>query len=123
MGIGWRGFRWFGQAVAVAAAIVLLSAAGLPIVAGAARAGHVKVYPAISLPGTITTGPDGALWFTNDALNSNTIGRITTSGKVTIYTGADINGPVGITTGPGGTLWFADNANSSVGRITTTVTP
>ena len=30
MGIGWRGFRWFGQAVAVAAAVALLCAAGLP---------------------------------------------------------------------------------------------
>ena len=77
----------------------------------------------ISSPSGITAGPDGALWFTNDALNSNTIGRITTAGKVTIYTGADINGPVGITAGPGGTLWFADNANSSIGRITTTATP
>jgi streptogramin lyase len=32
----------------------------------------------------ITSGPDGALWFTN--AGNNSIGRITTSGKVTNYT-------------------------------------
>ena len=35
-------------------------------------------------PVGITTGPDGALWFTNSANNS--IGRITIGGKVTKYT-------------------------------------
>jgi virginiamycin B lyase len=34
----------------------------------------------------ITAGPDGALWFANSANNS--IGRITTKGKVTNFTGA-----------------------------------
>jgi len=81
MGIGWRGFRWgfrwYGQAVAVAAAVVLLSAAGLPggragrtahpagapgIIASAASlhgAGHVTIYPGISSTGRMTAGPLG----------------------------------------------------------------
>jgi virginiamycin B lyase len=36
-------------------------------------------------PGGITAGPDGALWFTN--YYGNSIGTISTSGSVTIYTG------------------------------------
>src|SRR5215472_15369016 len=81
MGIGWRGFRWgfrwYGQAVAVAAAVVLLSAAGLPggragrtahpagapgIIASAASlhgAGHVTIYPGISSTGRMTAGALG----------------------------------------------------------------
>jgi virginiamycin B lyase len=46
----------------------------------------------------ITPGSDGALWFTNFAGAS--IGRITTSGTVTSYTGTGINEPDGITVGP-----------------------
>ena len=43
-------------------------------------------------------GPDGALWFVNEYGNS--IGRITTSGTVSNYTGTDINMPSVITVGP-----------------------
>jgi virginiamycin B lyase len=82
--------------------------------ASAPGAGHVKVYPAISFPGTITVGPDGALWFTNDG----SIGRITTTGAFTAYTSAKMNDPAGITTGPDGALWFTNRGNNSIGRIT-----
>ena len=40
----------------------------------------------IDTPVNITSGPDGALWFTNYVNNS--IGRITTAGAVTEYTGS-----------------------------------
>ena len=52
-------------------------------------------------------------------LGDNSIGRITTAGVVTNYTGTGINGPLGITTGPDGALWFTNNFNNSIGRITT----
>jgi virginiamycin B lyase len=55
------------------------------------------------------------LWFTRPATNS--IGRITTAGIVTTYTGGGITFPEPITAGPDGALWFA-NA-TSIGRITT----
>jgi virginiamycin B lyase len=71
----------------------------------------------IDEPLAITAGPDGALWFTNQANNS--IGRITTGGVVTNYTGTGISGPDGITVGPDGALWFANLGNSTIGRITT----
>ena len=76
---------------------------------------------AISVPAYITAGPDGALWFTNlgNKANHGSIGRITTSGKVTIYTGGGIDAPAGITVGPDGALWFTNSAGNSIGRITT----
>ena len=65
----------------------------------------------------MTTGPDGALWFTN--LYNNTIGRITTAGVVTNYTGTGIDAPQSITAGPDGALWFTNWYGNSIGRITT----
>jgi len=70
----------------------------------------------------ITTGPDGALWFT-DAYNPGSFGSITTSGKITIHTSSLIDDPVWITTGPNGALWIADAGTKtykgSIARITT----
>ena len=67
--------------------------AGLIVVAVAAAApvGTVSYYadPSISDPAGIAAGPDGALWFTNHGNNS--IGRITTAGTVTNYTGPSIS--------------------------------
>jgi virginiamycin B lyase len=72
-------------------------------------------------PWYITTGPDGALWFTENSANK--IGRITTSGQITEYAlpTQDQTNPLGITTGPGGALWFTESGNglNKIGRITT----
>ena len=74
--------------------------------------------PDKTFPAGITTGPDGALWFANCCANSiGSIGRITTAGQITFYSGTDIHTPEGITAGPDGALWFADG--DSIGRITT----
>ena len=70
-------------------------------------------------PFGITTGPDGALWFTEQI--GNKIGRISTAGEITEYPVPD-GFLVGITAGPDGALWFGDAANRKVGRITTTGT-
>lgn len=72
---------------------------------------------------TITTGPDGALWFTGVSLKGGyTIGRMTTSGSTHFFQGVDpnylANGPWAITPGPDGALWFTMQ-NGGVGRITT----
>jgi streptogramin lyase len=82
-----------------------------------AGGGVITIYPGVSQPWGITAGSDGALWFTNQ--NNNSIGRITTAGVVTNYTGAGISGPTGIAAGPDGALWFTNNGNNSIGRITT----
>ena len=73
--------------------------------------------PSIADPTSITPGPDGALWFTNNANDS--IGRVTTSGVVTNFTDPSVSSPTAIAAGPDGALWFTNNANSSIGRITT----
>lgn len=59
----------------------------------------------------ITGGPDGALWFVanccDPAAQPGLIGRITTSGDVSLYPVKRGTSPtVGITTGPDGNLWF-----------------
>jgi streptogramin lyase len=114
--------------VAVLAGVPLLSlglvagaasVSGAAAVASASGVGIVTMYPSISNPRGITAGPDGALWFTNDGNNS--IGRITTTGTVSTYTGTGIDDPQGITAAPGqqGALWFTNLGNNSIGRITT----
>ncbi len=63
-------------------------------------------------PGGITAGPDGALWFTNTG-NGGSIGRITTAGAVTNYTGTGISDPVDmIAAGTDGALWFVNQRPS-----------
>ncbi|HEX4061006.1 MAG TPA: hypothetical protein VHY58_08285 [Streptosporangiaceae bacterium] len=56
------------------------------------------------------------MWFTNRGNNS--IGRITTTGKITSYTAASISELSGITAGPDGALWFTNDVNNAIGRIT-----
>ena len=91
-------------------AAVAAGAAAVPLGSGgrggqALRAPVVAIYhDAISGPEGIVAGPDGALWFTN--YTGNSIGRITTTGQVTTYTGTGINSPEGMTADPDGALWF-----------------
>jgi virginiamycin B lyase len=82
-------------------------------------------------PGGITTGPDGALWFTEEL--TSRIGRMTTAGTVT----AEVPVPLATSTslpcsdpsfvgaldqivaGPDGALWFTQPRDNKIGRITT----
>jgi streptogramin lyase len=74
--------------------------------------------------GALTTGPDGALWFTE---RNDNIGRITTSGAITAFPLPTPGNYLGsIVTGPDGALWFGDNVgvpfgglSGNIGRITT----
>ncbi|HEV2236945.1 MAG TPA: Virginiamycin B lyase [Ktedonobacterales bacterium] len=72
----------------------------------------------------LTTGPDGALWFTAASLsfapNYGAIGRITTSGVVTWFPVPDKDGsPVSIVTATDGALWFTEPGANAIGRLTT----
>jgi streptogramin lyase len=84
-------------------------------------AGVVAEYPIPSpsaSPLAITTGPDGALWFTENS--SNNIGRITTGGAITEFPIPTADSfPAGITAGPDGALWFTELNADKIGRITT----
>ena len=66
-------------------------------------------------PTDVAVGPDGALWFTSSHGRAS-IGRVTTTGKLTRYTSPKLHRPVAITVGPDGALWFTDL--HSIGRIT-----
>ena len=85
-------------------------------------------------PSDITSGPDGALWFTENTSSGPRIGRITTDGVITDFPAGSIyiipgNERIGnITAGPDGALWFTETSSSDgspfhvrggIGRITT----
>lgn len=68
---------------------------------------------------SMTTGPDGALWFTDIAANA--IGRID-GAAMTMRRYAlprPTTNPMGISVGPDGALWFAEEGYSTIGRIST----
>ena len=79
--------------------------------------------PVNSLPGSITAGPDGNVWFTESLTGDGAarIGRVTPRGNI-----REFNVPgnhhelTSITAGPDGDLWFTDShlRRSMIGRIT-----
>ena len=71
-----------------------------------------------SSPFDIVTGPDSALWFTEN--NTDKIGRVTTSGMISDYAvPTAAAAPSGIATGPDGALWFTEANANQIGRVTT----
>jgi virginiamycin B lyase len=77
-----------------------------------------EVPTAGSYPARITTGPDGALWFTEQT--GNNIGRITVEGSFTEYPIPTPNSaPEAIVLGPDGALWFTEQFGNKIGRVTT----
>lgn len=93
----------------------------------------VTLYPLPSgnKPYGIAAGPDGALWFTEYAIDgagpssNGKIGRISTGGVITEYALPSPSGtPQGITAGPDGALWFVEigdghtASSAKIGRIT-----
>ena len=69
-------------------------------------------------PSGIAAGPDGDLWFTQQ--DSDQIGRMTPSGKVTEFSAGITSGagPDGIAAGPDGNMWFTEFDGDRIGRIT-----
>jgi virginiamycin B lyase len=78
-----------------------------------------KLSQSNAQPEGITVGADKNLWFTIPS--TNTIGKITTSGKITEYSlaKAGVGQPTLIAAGNDGALWFSVNAPPKIGRITT----
>jgi virginiamycin B lyase len=96
--------------------LVALLAAGHPALAAVT----ITEYPVPTgnSPGLIAPGPDGNLWFTENAANN--VAKVTTSGSFTEYavpTGA--SKPIGIVAGPDHNLWFTENNAHKVGTVTT----
>ncbi|MFC5183054.1 virginiamycin B lyase family protein [Actinomadura harenae] len=68
-------------------------------------------------PYAITTGPDGALWFT--LVEAAAIGRLVPGEEPRRFAVAPGSGPTIITPGPDGALWFTEYRANRIGRITT----
>lgn len=81
--------------------------------------GKVTTYDISGKPQDIATGSDGALWFTQNSPSG--IGRITTRGKITLYTDGISEPPISLALGPDGAIWFTEYATGrgKIGRITT----
>jgi len=71
--------------------------------------------PQSGTPTDITTGPGGALWFTEFA--GNRLGRITTAGAIDETTSVDGVEPEGIASGPNGNIWFTEFNTSRIGEF------
>jgi len=97
-------------------------------ISGAASAAQVGEFTTFRLGeggyggNAIASGPDGNMWFTNNANNS--IGRITPSGKVAYFkvpTDPDFTNGAGlfsIAAGPDGNMWFTGFYSNVVGKVT-----
>jgi virginiamycin B lyase len=87
--------------------------------------GTVLEYPIptpASDPEGITAGPDGAVWFTEHAVDQ--IGRVALDGTVREYPAPWVrpipSGFEGIAAGPDGALWFTEQVVGAIGRMTLT---
>ncbi len=104
----------------LAFAPALLAITLLCNVASAVAAPTMTEFPLLSGgrgPAGITAGPDGNVWFAENA-GSGGVGRITPAGTITEFT-AGVSGPVeGIALGPDGNLWFTEPSQEKIGRIT-----
>jgi virginiamycin B lyase len=70
----------------------------------------------------LAPGPDGNLWFTTSGSTGGRVGKITTSGVITLYPHVFPGQLYAITAGPDGAMWFTETTPSfdnSIGRITT----
>lgn len=73
----------------------------------------------VSQPYDIAAGPDGNIWFTEQAQDQ--VGRITPTGSVTEFSAGDQFGnPLDIVAGPDGNVWFTEAFSNGhgIGRIT-----
>ena len=108
-------------AALVTAGIICVCLLSLSSATAWAKVGRITEFPvptASSDPFGITLGPDGKMWFTEDA--GNKIGKITTGGSFTEFPVPTASSdPSGITAGPDGNLWFAESNTNKIGRITT----
>jgi virginiamycin B lyase len=115
-----------GRRGVVAVAFVCVAALSTATAGAAARSSETQrpgtlrefeVPTAQSEPAAITTGPDGALWFTE--VEAHKVGRISTTGRRIKEYDVPSAGAffyADIVAGPDGNVWFA--AGNSIGRIT-----
>jgi hypothetical protein len=82
------------------------ASAGIGEIAPSGNSGSTYSFSVrVAHPYSITSGPDGNLWFTE----SNNIGRITPAGVISEFPIPSGNTATGITSGPDGNLWVANS--------------
>jgi len=96
------GALWFGETGAI----------GRITTAGAIQ--QFSLPTPSATPEDITPGPDGAIWFAQQVTDANddtiySIGRITTTGTITVYPLAPNSTSAYVTAGPDGNVWFTEN--------------
>ena len=107
---GADGALWFGLGFDFGDAVARITTTGTVTM-------YFLAAPVINNIQQIASGPDGNLWFTENATDE--IGRITLSGTITEFPlPHKSSGPVGITSGADGNLWFAEHDGNRIGRIT-----
>jgi virginiamycin B lyase len=97
-----------------------VAALAAPQAASAAITEYSAGLSATSAPGSIVTGPDGNLWFTQPG-GAGSVGRLDPStGTITEFaTTTSYSQPADIAAGPDGNLWFTEQgAGGAIGRIT-----
>jgi streptogramin lyase len=111
------GNMWFTAIVGPSGS---LGPVGTAYVGSVSVAGNFTIFP---LPGTsnsvkaIATGPDGNLWFTEQATNK--IGRLTPSGVLTEFAIPTANSNSdSLSLGPDGNLWFVEISTNQIASIT-----
>jgi streptogramin lyase len=120
----WRRGRWSCVAVGVA---LLATAVSLAVTASVSTAavGEITEFSdgldQEGSPQSMTSGPDGQLWFTSSVNAApNTVGRITTTGSITEFPAPSDYVPVeSIARGPDGNLWVTD-PTKAINRVTLT---
>jgi len=70
---------------------------------------------------SVATAVDGALWFDN--INAPLIGRVTTSGSVSVVPLPDRYKPTSVAPGPDGRIWFFDQQKPAIVRLSATGQP
>ncbi len=114
---GWRS-HLTALLTALVACVGLLSLSTAPAWAAAGTVTEFNVPS--GTPFGISAGPDGNLWFTDDAGTTAKIGRVSTGGSITEFplsTASSVS--QFITAGPDGNLWFTEELAGEIGRITT----
>ena len=110
-------------------ALLALMTGALAALAMPAAAAAIDEFPiAGANPGSITAGPDGALWFTMEA-GDGAIGRMTTAGVHTNTfplppcSGSSCSSSIPpvdqIVRGPNGNLWFTMTRSNAIGQMNT----
>jgi virginiamycin B lyase len=114
--VGERKVLVVAVALALAATSLVIDHSGAKAVTGA-----ITEYPittSASQPTIITTGPDGNLWFVEEAADK--VAKMTTAGVVTEYDVPTASAePYSIVAGPDGNLWITEIGVGKIARVTT----